>query len=160
MIRHKFVNLLIRVINYQVTVTSSVASASGRLRTRPWSSFRSCVQIRSRGRCCSRTRVGHCRNSVGVPPFVPVAATNTASFPDLVDLYPFSVDGNFLLSSLRAYSILFCSGVREVLTKNAGFWDLHAAKISCTKSRWHNLKIMLHSSGPLVPNWEVGYINV
>ena len=51
MIRHKFVKLLLRV-NNQAPVPSSVASANGRLRSRPWSRFRRRVQIGSRGRCC------------------------------------------------------------------------------------------------------------
>ena len=87
---------------------------------------------------------------VGVPPFIPVAETNTVTSPDIVDQHPSIVVGNFLLSSRRALNILFRSGARELLTKNAGFWDLHAAKISCTKSRRHNLNIMLGLSGPLV----------
>ena len=58
---------------------------------------------------------------VAVPPLAPVAATKAVTSPDIVDLHPLILVGNFLLSSRRAYNNLFRSGVRDVLTKKTGF---------------------------------------
>ena len=57
---------------------------------------------------------------VGVPPLVPATTTNTVTSLNIRDLHHFTVAGSFLLSSRRAYIYLFRSGVKKVLTKNAG----------------------------------------
>ena len=90
-----------------------------------------------------------------------VGTTNTTTSPPIWARQPLTVEGNFLLSNLRAYRILLRVGVNEQFTKKGGglrSWleeleeegendYLQAFNISVTRSRRQSLKIIFRLSG-------------